>query len=282
MEFGWREAVGCFGLLDKPLNGDGWKLWVQKMWVALSDAGMVPVKTPADETICRLRVIALSWLAHDFCSSNGDESTFNNVCWQDRFEACLVNPLWAFLTITPDRDSPSFINDAIIFSETSCPNFEDKSFPLLSKQIGRDLELRLALSALWHERMVTQHNLFKCFDQQSLFASMFVARFSEQEIKDLVQTALLKRIDWLKDQLRSNQSDDMHLWLQGWIFELNQKLTDDSLRKEVMQLRNEIESSAFQWKEYRWLEEMECFKWVAKSCPVLLHGQPDVIQPTLD
>ena len=220
MEFGCREAVKCFSLLDKPPNGDGWKLWVQKMWVALSETGVVTVRTPADETNCRLRVIALSWLAHDFCSANSDESTFNKVSWRHRFEACLVNPLWAFLSKTTDRESSRFVKDALIFTETRCPNFEDESFPLLSKHIGRDLELRLALSALWPEREVTQHNLFKCFDPRSLFASMFVARFSEQEIQGILKANLLKQLEWNKGHLRVDQSDDMYLWHQGWIYEL--------------------------------------------------------------
>lgn len=282
MEFGWREAVDCFSLLDKPPNGDGWKFWIQKMWLALSETGVVAVRTPADETIYRLRVIALSWLAHDFCSSNGDESTFDQVCWQDRFEACLVNPVWAFLARRPDHDHSRIVKDAILFKDTSCPNFEDESFPLRSKHIFRDLNLRLALSALRHEREMTQRSLFTCFDERSLFASMFVARFSGQEIKTLLQANLLKQIDFHKCQLRSYQSDDMHLWHQGWISELNKKLSDDALRKDVVNLREEIETDAFPWEKYSWLKETECFKWIAKSCPVLLHGQPHMTQPTLD
>lgn len=282
MEFGWREAVGCFGLLDKPQYGEGWKLWVQKMWAAFSNAGTAAVKTPAEETRCRLRVIVLSWLAHDFCSSIGDESNFDRICWQDRFEACRVNPLWAFLTLKSDRDSPHFIDDSLFFTETNFPNSEDDSFPLMSKHICRDLELRIALSALWHERVATQRNLFAYFGQRSLFASMFVARYGEQEMRDMVQAKLLKDIDWHKSHLRGNQSDDMHLWHQHWIYDLKQELSDDAIEKAISILKNEIETDTFEWDQYRWLEELECFNWVEKSCPVILHGQPDVMQPTLE
>lgn len=282
MGFGLLETVGCFGLLDKPLNGDGWKRWVQKMWEALSKAGMVAAETPADQTRCRLRVIALSWLAHDFCSSNGDESTFNSICWQDRFEACLVRPLWAFLTLNSDRDSPRLIDDSLFFAESNCPDFEDDSFPLASKHICRDLDLRLGLSALLHERDVTQRNLSACFDHRSLFAGMFLARFSELEMREKMQTKLLEEIDWHKGHLRSYQSDDMHLYHQGWISDLKQRLSDDSMEKNISKLKNEIETDRFEWNQSSWLEEMECFKWVENSCPVLLHGQPDVLQPILD
>jgi hypothetical protein len=239
---------------------------------------MVAARTPADETRCRLRVIALSWLAHDFCSSNGDESNFDKVCWQDRFEACLINPLWAFVTLTSDRVSPRFIDDSLFFTETTCPGSKDDGFPVLSKPICRDLELRLSLSALWHERAVIQRNLFACFNHRSLFASMFVARFGEPEIRARVQAKLLEKIEWHKSHLRSYQDDDMHLWHQRWIYDLKQKLIDDSMEKDISKLKNEIETETFEWDQYNWLMEMECFKWVEESCPVLLHGKPDVMQ----
>ena len=172
MEFGWTDAKLLFAKLDFPDYGSNerWMCWYEEAWSHMSKAGITQVQTPLDDTLVRLRILALCWLAHDFCAAAFSDPECSCPYWDEWINVAEIDTS-EVLTITDKKVIQKVVAESRLMSSD---DIDEEGLDVDTKALHDDVALRLVMASVRAQRGTVAAALLHGFGGSSLlFASMY-------------------------------------------------------------------------------------------------------------
>lgn len=287
MEFEWTEAKPLFAKLDFPDYGSNerWMCWYEEAWSHMSGAGITQVQTPLDDTRVRLRILALCWLAHDFCAAAFSEPECSCPSWNEWIDVAEIDP-WAVLTATDKKVLKKVVAKSRLMSSD---NIDEEGLDLDTQTLHDDVALRLVMAAVRAQRGTVAAALLHGLGGSSLlFASMYGncgwiedeidrrRESLEEELEDL-EEQLEERVDDLEEQFGEVLSDESVNKLRKKIEAVRQQLDDGALNQSIVEeIRTRTLTDDIFFGDADSAERMNGFQWCDEGCPVEIRGEPEL------
>lgn len=282
MEFQWKYAEPLLAKLDFPDYGsnDRWRFWYEEAWSHMSKAGIAQVQTPLDDTRVRLRILALCWLAHDFCGAAFSDPYCSCPYWSEWIKVADIDALWAVLTATDQELIHGVVTESGLMSTD---NIEEQDGELLyyKEEIQQDVALKLVMAAVYTQRHEVAAALLDGFGGSSLlFASMYGnCGWIEKEIERR-RDSLDEELDDLEEQLEDASCEETANKLKKEIETVRQQLDDGALNQIVVEeVRVQALTDNIFYGDDESAERLNGFQWCEDGCPVVIRGDPELYFP---
>jgi len=278
MQLTWKHVGPLFQLFEYPVEGDrqSWESWYEEAWEHLLNAGLAKAEVPIDGTRIKLRIIALCWIAHDFCAVTLESGT--DLYWTDLGRSFEIDPVLALLVVANQQSVQETLAEADVFTMDWLSNGdEEESLEVIPEEFTDDLAGRITAYAAFRHRDEVVNALLKGFgDMSSVFASMYANFVSDEQIISEREEELEEIRDSIIAEIETAPSSDDLERLQ-----IQLRLNSQQREKRAL-----IEY-AFTEKRNRALmdevylcddpseQRMKGFQWFDDGCPVELHGYPE-------
>ena len=287
MEFEWTDAKPLFAKLDFPDYGSNerWMCWYEEAWSHMCKAGITQVQTPLDDTRVRLRILALCWLAHDFCAAAFSDPGCSCPYWDEWINVVEIDPS-DVLTIINEKVVERVVAKSRMITGD---DIDEEGRDVDTQTLHEDVALRLVMAAARAQRGTVAAALLHGFGGSSLlFASMYTncgwienevdrrRESLEEELEDL-EEQLEERVDDLEEQVGEISSDESSNKLREKIEAVRQQLDDEALNQSVVEdIRTHAVNDDIFFGDADSAERMNGFQWCDEGCPVEIRGEPEL------
>jgi hypothetical protein len=278
MQLSWRFVEKLFQNVDYPVWGDGraWDRWYEEAWTHFVESGLAEAETPIDGVRIKLRILALCWLAHDFCSATyGDRI---DLYWTDLGESLEIEPLLAIVSVADGKTVRQSLADAVVLTERGWFADEEEALATVPDELTDDLTARITAYAAFRHRDEVVEALLKGFgDMSMLFASMYANCRSDEQVISEREDELMDIRDAIVAEIETAVGRDDLERLQSQLRLNSQQLERDALLENAI---TEKRKRALMDDLYVCDDEsdqrMKGFQWFDEGCPVELLGYPEL------
>lgn len=281
MEFKWEYAEPLLQKLNNPNLGskEHWMYWFEESWAHLSKAGLTQVQSPLDDTLVRLRILALCWLTHDFCGAVEQNEWSSCPYWEDWIGWLDIDPIWALLTALDQKVVSDLVADSGLRSPESIEEEEDEGFFCDDDEINSELVPCLVMAAVFVQREKVIDALWQGFDgYPMLFGSMYAICYAIEDEIDQRKDSLEEELEELEKECEEAPSEEATQRLRAKM---------DSVRQQLARVTEDV-TEEFRYRalgdscfygDEETLERLNGFQWCSEGCPVVITGHPGVYTP---
>ena len=228
MRLEWEEAGQLFQRLEQPKVGFDWFTFFERVWESLSSNDMTKFATEAELVRVLMRVIAMNWLAHDYCIERG-ESTECVGCWAHQLGIFNIDPVWAYFSLGKCVDLHGCLSQSQLIKEKI--TIADRSSEAVRTKIDDELKHRLAFLAIYSERKTTVDSLIGLIGADVLLCKLIVGRFSLDEICEMRRQDLTAQVDSHRKSFKivEHKDDDSQVYHLSNIARIEADLATDKV-----------------------------------------------------
>lgn len=288
MEFRWEYAKPLLAKLERPEYGswDRWMSWYENAWAVMTQEGFTDVKTMLDDTLVRLRLLALCWLSHDFCGAIYPQWRCTCPCWSKWVDSLEIDALRAAVTITDQKMLENLTVESGM--ELMGVHYEEEGVAAVYdpyNEVFLDINSRLVPLAVMHAAFGQREKLLSILSKgfggnAELFGSMYANYCSIAEEIDEQKDLLEEELEILEQCYVRTTSADRKNDLQQQINAARELLaekpqTDDAIEE----LRLRAMNDPFIFGDEASPERMNGCQWYNKLFPVVVRGEPEFHAP---
>ena len=225
------DAVKLTSQLGMPNDGDHWERWLEQAWSHLETAGLTEFDVPHEHVCVCLRMMALCWIANDFCGVVEDDEYYVTLDFGSWVDAFGLDALSIYLTL--DKDETSTVDEAAFYSDPSVLEQEDELFIVIDEVVD-DLNKRVYCDAIESQRELVIDALLEGWNGASgLFASLYTAKATTFDLVWRRKEQLRNLIEELEST--SGVDDESQAKIEKQLCEARHNLEAAALQKHVVE-----------------------------------------------
>lgn len=269
-QYKWQSVRKHLQALGYPGDGNGWDMWFQESWSYITSAGMADFNVPSELVEAKVRIMALCWIAQDFCAVTEFNQYYTDIYLSEWMEELSLDALTLGMTLQCDEEMAD-IRESPFFCEKLGMKMEDGSW-YVADEVNDDFVGRIRFAAVQRQRAKVIDALLTGFGGcHWLFASLYAAKMNSLEEKWHRKEELWSQIDELQEELDSTEDAASKHRLQKQIEAANCELTDEKIDSFVTErLRTSSLDESVGMGDDATSERMAGYLWCSDCCPTYI------------
>lgn len=228
LQYKWDSVKKHLEALGYPADGNGWGAWFQQSWGHVTSAGMADFNVPSELAEAKVRIMALCWIAQDFCAVTELNEYYTDIYLMDWMQELSLDALTLSMILQRDEEMAD-IHDAQFFCDTSAMEREDDSWFAVD-EVSDDLAGRICFAAIQRQREEVVDALVKGFGGcNELFASLYAAKGKTLDEKWRRKEEIWSEIDELQEELDGVEDAVAKCRLEEQIELASQELSEEKV-----------------------------------------------------